>query len=100
MSLGVPVCGEVEGFTAYGYTDRRSGKVVAGQRRYNSSAVHQMLKRVALAEFSWHRNRKFTAPDKLRLMTQLRSTLIKVEVADAPPTLPRATMLSELALKS
>ena len=89
----------VDGFTAYSYTDRRSGKQVTGQRRYNSSAVHQILKRVALAEYSWHRNSKFTAPDKLRLMTQLRSTLIKVEVADAPPSLPRATMLSELALK-
>ena len=89
----------VQGFTAYSYVDRRSGQHVKGQRRYNSSAVHQLLKRVALSELSWHTTSKFTASDKLRLMTQLRSTLIKVKVADAPPSLPRATMRSELALK-
>ena len=66
--------------------------------RYNSSPVHQILKRLALCELSWHTNSRFTAPDKLRLQTQLRSTLIKVEVADAPPpSLNRITMLSELA---
>ena len=75
----------VAGYTEYSYMDRRSGKHVEGKRRYNSSAVHQLLKRVALSELSWHTNSKFTAPDKLRLQTQLRSTLIKVEVADAPP---------------
>ena len=84
----------MEGFTAYSYVDRRSGKQVTSQRRYNSSAVHQLLKRVALSEHSWHTKGKFTAVDKLRLMTQLRSTLIKVEVSDAPPSLARATMLS------
>ena len=78
------------------YIDRRSGKHVTSQRRYNSSAVHQLLSRVALAEKSWHTNNKFTAPDKLRLQTQLRSCLIKVEVGDPPPSLPPATMLSEL----
>jgi hypothetical protein len=86
----------IQGFTAYSYIDRRSGKHVTSQRRYNSSAVHQLLSRVALAEKSWHTNNKFTAPDKLRLQTQLRSCLIKVEVGDPPPSLPPATMLSEL----
>ena len=89
-----------EGFTAYSYIDRRSGKHVTGQRRYNSSAVHQMLQRVALAEKSWHTSHRFTAPDYMRLVTQLRSTLIKVEVADPPPSLPAVTMLSELATKA
>ena len=90
----------LQGFSSYSYRDRRSGKEVTSERRYNSSAVHQMLKRVALAEKSWHTNSRFTSTDKMRLMTQLRSTLIKVEVADAPPSLPPATMLSELLSKS
>ena len=89
----------VEGFTWYSYVDRRSGKHVTGQRRYNSSAVHQLLSRSALSEQSWHSKGKFTTAEKMRLMTQLRSTLIKVEVSDAHPSFPRATMLSELALK-
>ena len=87
----------VNGFTAYDYIDRRSQERVTGQRRYNSSPVHQMLKRVALSELSWHSKSRFTATDKMRLMTQLRSTLIKVEVADAPPSLPPASMISKLA---
>ena len=87
----------VEGFTAYSYIDRRSKEHVTGQRRYCSSAVHQMLQRLALAEKSWHTNSVFTPPSMLRLQTQLRSCLIKVEVGEPPPTLPPATMLSELA---
>ena len=71
---------------------------IIGQRRYNSSAVHQLLQRVALAESGWHSNHKFTTPDKLRLQTQLRSCLIKVEVGDPPPDLPPVTMVSQLAL--
>ena len=90
----------VAGFTAYAYINRRSGKHVTGQRRYNSSPVHQILRRVALSELSRHTNHKFTMPDKLRLQTQLRSTLIKVEVADAPPaSVYSTTMISELATK-
>ena len=90
----------VQGFTSYSYTDCRSGKLVTSKRRYNSSAVHQMLSRVALAEKSWHTNHRFTATDKMRLMTQLRSTLMKVDVADAPSSLPAVTMLSELTSKA
>ena len=90
----------VQGYTSYSYTDRRSGKEITSQRRYNSSAVHQLLQRTALAEKSWHTNSRFTATDKMRLMTQLRSSLIKVEVADTPPSLPPVTMLSELVFKS
>jgi hypothetical protein len=90
----------VEGTTAYSYVDRRSGEHVTAQRKYNSSAVHQILARVALSEKSWHTNHRFTQPDKLRLMLQLRSTLLKVEVSDAPPTqLQPVTILSELAAK-
>ena len=77
----------VDGFTEYSYIDRRSQQHVTGQRRYASSAVHQLLQRVALSEQSWHTSSKFTAPDKLRLQTQLRSCLIKVEVGDPPPAL-------------
>ena len=92
------VCGHT---TSYSYVDRRSGMHVTGERKYESSAVHQILNRVALAEKSWHTRHRFTRPDKLRLMLQNRSTLslIKVEVADAPPSFPPATMLSELASK-
>ena len=89
----------VDGSTAYAYQDRRSKEYKTSERRYNSSAVHQLLKRVALSELGWHRNNKFTAPDKLRLQTQLRSTRIKIEVADAPPSLRPVTMLSELSQK-
>ena len=89
----------VNGTTTYSYVDRRSGKHVTSERKYESSAVHQILQRVALAEKSWHTSQKFCLPDKLRLMLQNRSTLIKVEVADTPPSLPPATMLSELASK-
>ena len=85
--------------TSYSYIDRRSGLHVTGERKYESSAVHQILNRVALAEKSWHTSHRFTLPDKLRLMLQNRSTLIKVEVADVPPSLPPVTMLSELASK-
>ena len=88
----------VEGFTSYSYKDRRSMEHIISQRRYNSSAVHQLLQRVALAESGWHSNHKFTTPDKLRLQTQLRSCLIKVEVGDPPPDLPPVTMVSQLAL--
>ena len=88
----------VEGYTSYSYKDRRSQKHITSERRYNSSAVHQMLQRVALAESSWHASNKFTAPDKLRLQTQLRSCLTKVEVGDPPPELPPVSMVSELAL--
>lgn len=87
----------VQGFTAYSYIDRRSQQHVSGQRRYNSSAVHQLLQRVALAEIGWHTSHKFSSASKLRLQTQLRSTLIKVDVADSPPTVPCATMVSEFA---
>ena len=86
----------VDGFTSYSYIDRRSKKQVNSERRYNSSAVHQLLERVALSEQGWHTNTRFTSTDKLRLQTQLRSTLIKVEIADAPPTLPPVSILSEL----
>ena len=89
----------VQGFTAYSYIDRRTGKKVESTRRYNSSAVHQLLQRVALSEGAWHTTHRFTSTDKMRLRAQLRTRLIKVEVADAPPTLPPATMLSELASK-
>ena len=90
----------VAGFTPYSYVDRRSGEHVTSQRRYNSSPVHQILKKLAVCEISWHTNSRFTAPDQLRQQTQLRSSLIKVEVADAPPpSLNRITMLSELATK-
>ena len=58
------------------------------------------VQRTALAEKSWHTNSRFTATDKMRLMTQLRSSLIKVEVADTPSSLPPVTMLSELVFKS
>ena len=88
----------VEGSTSYSYMDRRSGKHVITERKYKSSAVHQMLSRVALAELGWHTNSRFTAPDKLRLRLHLRSTLIKVDVADKPPPeLAPVTMLSEIA---
>jgi len=87
----------VDGFTSYSYIDRRSKKQVNSERRYNSSAVHQLLERVALSEQGWHTNTRFTSTDKLRLQTQLRSTLIKVEIADAPPTLPPVSILSELS---
>ena len=88
----------VTGTTMYSYVDRRSGKEVNSPRRYATSAVHQLLQRVALSEKSWHTGHRFTMPDKLRLQLQLRSTLIKVEVADAPPSLsPVVTMLSELS---
>ena len=87
----------VQGFTAYSYIDRRSGKHVTSERRYNSSAVHQLLKRVALAEQGWHATHKFTSTCKLRLQTQLRSCALKVEVADAPPSLPPVSMLSALS---
>ena len=94
----------MDGFTAYNYINHRSGKHVKSQRRYNSSAVHQLLKRVALAELGWHGSHKFTAPDKLRLQARLRSTRIKVEVADAPPpdcpSLQPVTMLSELTTRA
>jgi hypothetical protein len=90
----------VDGFTAYAYIDRRSKEYKTSERRYNSSAVHQLLKRVALSELGWHRNSKFTAPDRLRLQTQLRSTRIKVEVADPPPSLRPVTMLSKLSEKT
>ena len=86
----------VDGFTAYSYIDRRSKKHVTSQRRYNSSAVQQLLQRVALSEIGWHTTHKFTSTDKLRLQAQLRTQLIKVEVADAPPTLKPQTMLSVL----
>ena len=89
----------VAGYTEYSYKDRRSGQQINGKRRYNSSAVHQMLQRLALCETSWHTNSRFTAPDKLRLQTQLRSTLIKVEVADNAPSADKPTMLSEMASK-
>ena len=89
----------VEGTTTYSYTNRRTGQHVTSERKYQSSAVHQLLRRVALAEDSWHTNHRFTQPDKLRLRLQLRSTLIKVEVADAPSSLPPVSMLSELATK-
>eukprot|EP00966_Prymnesium_polylepis_P024118 555485-Prymnesium_polylepis.1 len=59
----------VEGFISYSYKDRRSQVHVTSQRRHNSSAVHQLLQRVALSESSWHAGNKFTAPDKLRLQT-------------------------------
>ena len=88
------------GSTAYSYINRRSGKHVNSVRDYASSAVHQLLQRVALSEKGWHSNSRFTAPDKLRLQLQLRSTLIKVEVGDAPPRdLQPVTMLSQLASK-
>jgi hypothetical protein len=85
--------------TTYSYVDRRSGKHITAERKYESSAVHQISQRLALVEKSWHTSHRFTLPDKLRLMIQSRSTLIKVEVADAPPSLPPATMLSELTSK-
>ena len=68
-------------------------------KRYNSSAVQQLLQRVALSEIGWHTTHKFTSTDKLRLQAQLRTQLIKVEVADAPPTLKPQTMLSVLESK-
>ena len=91
----------VTGTTTYLYVNRRSGEHVTSQRGYTSSAAHQLLKRVALAEKSWHSNHRFRMPDKIRLQLQLRSTLIKVEVADAPPSLPPATTcsLNSLALR-
>jgi hypothetical protein len=89
----------VTGTTTYSYVNRRSGMHVTSERKYESSAVHQILQRLALAEKSWHTSHRFTLPDKLRLMIQSRSTLIKVEVEDAPPSLPPASMLSELASK-
>jgi hypothetical protein len=89
----------VEGTTTYSYTNRRTGQHVDAQRKYASSAVHQLLKRVSLAQHSWHAGHRFTAPDKLRLQLQLRSTLIKVEIADAPSSLAPITMLSELAAR-
>jgi hypothetical protein len=86
----------VEGFTSYSYQDRRSQEHVTSKRRYNSSAVHPLLQRVALSESSWHASNKFTAPDKLRLQTQLRSCLIKVEVGDPPPALLPVSMVTQL----
>jgi len=88
-----------KGTTTYSYMDRRSGNHVTSERKYESSAVHQLLQRVSLAQASWHSNKRFTAPDRLRLKLHLRSTLIKVEVADAPSSLPPVSMLSELATK-
>lgn len=88
------------GATTYSYIDRRSGKHVTADRKYSSSAVHQLLRRVGLAEKGWHTNSRFTAPDKLRLQIQLRSKLLKVDVGDAPPSnLQPATMLSVLSQK-
>ena len=89
----------VDGHTAYSYVDRRSGKHVEGERRYNSSAVGQLLSRIALSEIGWHTSHKFVEPTKLRLITQLRSSALKVEVADAPPRAQTATMLVELTSK-
>jgi hypothetical protein len=89
----------VEGTTSYHYIDRRSGQEKTGNRRYNSSAVHQILQRLALCEKSWHSNNKFPAPSLLRLQAQLRSTLLNIEVADvAGPTAPKG-MYHELARK-
>lgn len=52
----------LQGFTAYSYINRQSGKHAVGQRRYNSSAVHQMLQRCALSEKAWHTTHsRFTA---------------------------------------
>jgi hypothetical protein len=89
-----------EGPTQYSYVDRRSGEQVSRTQSYNSSPVHQMLKRVALAELLWHGSHRFSSPDMLRLRTQLRSKALKVEVADAPPSLPPATLRAELLGKS
>ena len=89
----------ITGTTTYSYQDRRSGQHVTSERKYGSSAVHQMLQRVALSENSWHASHRFSLPSMLRLRLQNRSTLIKVEVADTPPALPPASMLSLLASK-
>ena len=86
------------GDASYSYVDRRSREHVISIRKYASSAVHQLLQRVALAELGWHTNHKFTAPGKLRLQLQLRSRVLKVDVGDAPPTtLQGVTFLSRLA---
>ena len=90
----------VEGHTAYSYIDRRTKQHVTSQRRYNTSPVHQMLERVALSEIGWHTTHRFTSTDKLRLKAQLRTRLLKVEVADSPqpPSAP-PSMLSGLSSK-
>ena len=69
------------------------------ERRYGSSPVYQLLSRLCLAEKSWHSNHKFTdtAPDKLRLQAQLRSTVLKVEVADVAGPSRAPTMMAGLA---
>ena len=87
----------VDGRSKYHYVDRRSGKEVMSERRYGSSPVHQLLSRLSLAEKSWHSNHKFTAPDKLRLQAQLRSTVLKVEVADVAGPSRAPTMMAGLA---
>jgi hypothetical protein len=89
----------VEGFTRYHYIDQRSGMEKTGERRYNSSAVHQILERLCLAQSAWHTNHTFTAPDKIRLQAHLRSRMLKVEVSDATPPVTAPTMLSHLAGK-
>ena len=88
----------VQGHTAYDYIDRRTKEHVTSERRYNTSPVHQMLERVALSEIGWHTTQRFTSTDKLRLQAQLRTRLIKVEVADAGTTQKNTpTMLSVLS---
>ena len=89
----------VAGETSYHYVDRRSGVEKTGTRKYNSSPVHQMLQRLALSEKGWHTTNKFSAPQKLRLQAQLRSRVLKIEVADVAPPEPPKTMFAQLAGK-
>ena len=58
----------VHGWCSYDYTDRRTGKKVQrSQRYYQSSAVQQLLIKVAAQEESWHSNDEYCTPAKIRL---------------------------------
>ena len=77
-----PLC---TGFTVYRYIDRKTGEMKEQSRRYNSSPMHQLLQKLCGQEESWHSTASYSRPEKLRLQTALRTTLLKIEVDEAAP---------------
>ena len=85
------------GAAVYNYVDRRTNKAMSRTQRYNTSAMNQMMERIAVSEEQWCDTESvFARPERLRLKLQMRSSKLKCELADDVSLETAATMLEAL----
>ena len=86
----------VNGWTSYDYTDHRTGAKKQRTQRYSSSAVQQLLTKVAAQEESWHSSDEFATPAKIRLMQHLRTRRLKCDMPEPGSRTAQSSCLPRL----